>query len=541
MGPKDKMKQINDYERRCGLYVRVSTIGQAEEGESLDEQEQRLKAFCEYKGWKNYNVYREEGRSAKDTNRPALQRLLSDIEKGLINTVIVKKIDRLSRSILDFEQMFKFFEERGVDLISLNENFDTSTAIGRSVIRIILVFAQLEREQTAERTIDIMRYRAKKGLWNGGYPPLGYDVKEGVLVPNTEEAEVVREIFETYINTGSLSETAKILNNKGYRTKKWTTKQGKIMGGNRFNKNNISRILKDPVYIGKIKYEGQIYDGVHPGIIDEEVFYYVQDMFSQNRSSNTGFRRGTEKFLLKGLVYCGHCGCAMAPSFAYSKGKKYYYYRCLVSNDRSRGKCPVGSINAKVLEDLIIKELQFLAESPDFVDEVVEEAIREERKEGERLRKKKQDLVKKLREVESNARKMMNLIEEIDKTDPRFAFILQRLKELGEEREGLQKEIESLEFKINEVENNYLNAESLKANFKYFKDVFEYLTPEEQYDLLHLLIKRIVYYGKEIRDREERAKIKLELWDIGPLASEEGFAERFIWLPGQDSNLQPTG
>lgn len=525
------MKQIKDNERRCGLYVRVSTVGQAEDGESLDEQEQKLKAFCEFKGWKNYKVYREEGRSAKDTNRPALQRLLSDTEKGLINTVIVKKIDRLSRSILDFEQMFKFFEEKGVDLISLNENFDTSTAIGRSVIRIILVFAQLEREQTAERTIDIMKYRAQKGLWNGGYPPLGYDVQDGVLVPNSGEAEVVREIFETYLNTGSLSETAKILNSKGYRTKKWVTRQGKVMGGAKFNKNNLSRLLRDSVYIGKIKYDGKIYEGRHPGIVDEEVFYYVQEMLKQNRASNTGFRAGIEKFLLKGLVYCGHCGCAMAPSFAYSKGRKYYYYRCLVNNDPSKGKCPIGAVNAKALEDLIVKELQFLAESPEFVDEVVEEAIREEREEGERLKKKKQALAKRLQEVEGSARKMMNVLEGLEETDPRFAFILQKLKELGEERDGLKKEIELLEFKINEVENNYLNAESLKANFRYFKEVFEYLTPEEKYDLLHLLIKRVVYYGKEVREGQEATKIKLELWDIGPIPSGESFAERVIWLP----------
>ncbi|MBX6422494.1 zinc ribbon domain-containing protein [Thermosulfurimonas sp. F29] len=264
-------------------------------------------------------------------------------------------------------------------------------------------------------------------------------------------------------------------------------------------------------------------------------------MLDQNRASNTGFRAGTEKFLLKGLVYCGHCGCAMAPSFAYSKGRKYYYYRCLVNNDPSKGKCPIGAVNAKALEDLIVKKLQFLAESPEFVDEVVEEAIREEREEGERLKKKKQALAKRLQEVEGSARKMMNLLEGLEETDPRFAFILQKLKELGEERDGLKKEIELLEFKINEVENNYLNAESLKANFKYFKEVFEHLTPQEKYDLLHLLIKRIVYYGKEVRDGQEATKIKLELWDIGPISSGESFTERIIWLPGQDSNLQPTG
>lgn len=137
------MAEIADKNRRCALYVRVSTSNQAEEGESLDEQVERLKNFCKYKGWKNFIVYREEGFSGKDMKRPEFQRLMVDVHKGKLNTVIVKKIDRLSRSIIDFENIYKTFDEKGVDLISIQENFDTSTAIGRAVIRIVLVFAQM--------------------------------------------------------------------------------------------------------------------------------------------------------------------------------------------------------------------------------------------------------------------------------------------------------------------------------------------------------------------------------------------------------------
>lgn len=191
---REKEDKMNDY-RTCGLYVRVSTDRQAIEGESLEEQEQRLREFCRQRNWNIVKVYCEEGQSPKDTNRPKFKELLKDVESGVINTVIVKKLDRLSRSIIDFESIYHFFESRNVDLVSLHENFDTTTAMGRAVIRIVMVFAQLEREQTSERTLDVLEHRAKEGLWNGGYPPFGYDLNDGHLVVNPKEAEIVRTIF----------------------------------------------------------------------------------------------------------------------------------------------------------------------------------------------------------------------------------------------------------------------------------------------------------------------------------------------------------
>ena len=179
-------------DRKCALYLRVSTDQQALNGESLEEQEERLRAFCKTRNRKVVKVYREDGKSGKDTNRPQFQQMLQDIREGKIDTVVVKKIDRLSRSILDFEKTYNFFLEHNVDLISLQENFDTTSAIGRAVIRIVLVFAQLEREQTSERTIDVLEYRAKQGLWNGGYPPLGYGINEEKgLVVNKKERQLL--------------------------------------------------------------------------------------------------------------------------------------------------------------------------------------------------------------------------------------------------------------------------------------------------------------------------------------------------------------
>ncbi len=256
----------------------ISTERQAVEGESLDEQEERLREFYRGRNWKVVKVYREEGKSAKDTNRPAFKELLRDIENGLIDTVVVKKLDRLSRSIVDFEKIYNFLQNHHVDLVSLHENFDTTTAIGRAVVRIVMVFAQLEREQTAERPLDVMEHRAREGLWNGGYPPLGYDLKDGKLIVNPEEAKVVKLIFEKYLEFASYTKVAKWLNKHGYKTKEFISRRGKKQGGSKFTDTYIARVLKHPVYIGKIKYKGKLYEGQHTPIIDEETFNLVQEI-----------------------------------------------------------------------------------------------------------------------------------------------------------------------------------------------------------------------------------------------------------------------
>ncbi len=543
------MPDIDDKNRKCGLYVRVSTQNQAEEGESLDEQIERLKNFCKYKGWSNVTIYREEGFSGKDTKRPEFQRMMADIHKGKINTVIVKKIDRLSRSIIDFENIYKIFETKEVDLISLQENFDTSTALGRGVIRIVLVFAQLEREQTSERTIDVLAYRAKQGLFNGGYPRLGYDIdyENKCLVPNKSEIPVLREAFKLYVEKGSLSETAKVLNTKGYRMKSWTSRRaGRKRGGYKFNKNSLARILKDPTYIGKTRYKGQTYEGQHPAIIDESLFHTVQSMINANYTTKTGYRQDGHKFLLKGLVKCASCHTAMIPSFSISKGKEYYYYRCKTNEDSSRGICKIGSVNARQLESLVVEELKFLANDPGIVEGVVESATKEQKQKVKEILSKKKVLQDKLIQVDKKARNLLDIIGDKGKGGHNTNYLLKELDGLDEQAKQLKKEIDFIDFEANKYQSKIINAETVRDNFKVFKDVYDHLTTDERFDLMHLLIKGIVYYEDSEPDRtgKKNGKIKMDLWElpsIDPqnLNSANGFAESIAWRGGRGSNPRP--
>jgi DNA invertase Pin-like site-specific DNA recombinase len=209
-----------DNKFKVSQYIRVSTGRQAREGDSLEEQENELKKYCEYKNYLVHKVHIERGRSAKDTNRPEYQKLLQDIKDRKIKAVLVKKLDRLSRSLLDFEEFMKIAQENYVEFISLKENFDTTTAMGKAMLRVALVFAQLEREQTSERVSDIMIYRAEQGLYNGGGIPYGYDVINKELVPHKQEKKALELIFNKFLETKSTSAVTKELNLMGIRKRK---------------------------------------------------------------------------------------------------------------------------------------------------------------------------------------------------------------------------------------------------------------------------------------------------------------------------------
>ena len=539
------MADILDNDRKCALYVRVSTTHQVEEGESLDEQAKTLENFCAYRKWQNIKVYREEGFSGKNLKRPAFQKMLNDINTGKINTVIVKKVDRLSRSIIDFEHLYTKFQEKNVDLISLQENFDTSNAIGRSVIRIVLVFAQLEREQTSERTIDAMAYRAKQGMFNGGYPRLGYDIdaENKGLIPCENEIPVVKELFSTYVRLGSLSATAIEMNSRGFRLKTWTTQKGITRGGEKFQKTNVSRILNDQVYIGKVKYKGTLYDGKHSAIVSEDLFNAVQIILNANNMTKSGYRQADNTFLLKGLVRCGSCKSAMTPSYALTRGRKYFYYRCNVDNDRSKTKCSTGSVHGKKIEDLVVNELKFLAEDPRIIEGVVDNATKDQRIKAKELTSRKKTIQDMLTVVDKKAKNLIEVLSEGGTPSNRSGYLVKQIDDLDIQAKQLREEMESVDFEVNDLENKFLSADLIKENFKVFKDVYDHLSTDEKYDLLHLLIKKVVYYEEPGAGNEgiKQGKIKMDLWELPTIdpsisSSASDFAERSAWLPFADSN-----
>lgn len=276
---------------KCAVYVRKSTEHGLEQAfNSLDNQELSCKAYISsqaFNNWEYTKTYSDGGISGGTMERPGLQEMLSDIAKCIINTVVVYKVDRLSRSILDFHNMMKYFDKYNCNFVSITQAFDTSTSMGKLTLNMLLSFAQFEREVASERVRDKIRASKAKGLWMGGNPPLGYDTKDKKLVVNEAEAQQVKHLFEKYLELQSFVDTATYARRIGITTKHWHTTKNKPMGGRPLKPYNLHLILTNKIYIGLITHKklGTAVRGEHSPIISEELFNQVQEIIKSRKNT----------------------------------------------------------------------------------------------------------------------------------------------------------------------------------------------------------------------------------------------------------------
>ncbi|MEI6396627.1 MAG: recombinase family protein [Candidatus Taylorbacteria bacterium] len=350
--------------KNCAVYTRVSTDMQAEkEFSSCEAQEQKIRSFiASQNNWQVFKIYNDAGFSGATLQRPKIQELLSDLKKEKIDVVLVYKIDRLTRSPKDFYQLIELFEQAKIDFISITERFDTSTPAGRLLRNIMLTFSQFERELTSERTRDKMLERAKKGLCNGGFTPYGYSRENKKIVVNPKEAKEIKSIFETYVETGSLAETYKNLKKQGIKSKY----------GKNFSKTIIAYLLRNPVYIGKVKHNSEIYQGIHEPIISEEIFALAQKIHKEKLKNFRVYKN----FLFGGLIKCESCGSSMSASFSnkHTNGKfnrRYYYYRCTSTTKFDWQTCPVKQVSAERLENFCLENLERILVDKNYIENLV--------------------------------------------------------------------------------------------------------------------------------------------------------------------------
>jgi site-specific DNA recombinase len=337
---------------RCAIYRRVSTEMQREEGYSLEAQKSRLISYAESQGWTVVGDYSDEGVSAKNMERPALQRLLRDMKKGHFDVILTYKLDRLVRSVGDLNELLTMFDKNNVKYKSATEMFDTTSAMGRFFIMIVGAMAQWERENLAERVKLGMTRRHEEGQRNGAKPPYGYNLIDGALVVNEEEAKWVRFIFDSYASKGRRT-IAVDLNNRGLRTKE----------GNTWNDFNIHYIATNPVYYGSLRWnyrklsgaktgEEIIVDGDHEGIITKEKFDEVQSI--RVKRKGTGFRSDTD-YPYTGVLRCARCGGTMYGSRRKRKDGYHRYYKCM--NRFKSGTCNMPILPEEVLDEELVKKL----------------------------------------------------------------------------------------------------------------------------------------------------------------------------------------
>ena len=348
--------------RRCAIYTRKST----EEGldqafNSLDAQREACEAFIvsqRHEGWQLVRkAYDDGGFSGGSMDRPALQSLMKDVSAGLVDVIVVYKIDRLTRSLADFSKMVEIFDAKGVSFVSVTQQFNTTTSMGRLTLNVLLSFAQFEREVTAERIRDKIAASRKKGMWMGGPPPLGYDVKEKKLVVNEAEAQTVRRLFEAYLRLGSTKALAAWARSEGITTKIRKRSDGSIRSGGRsFSRGNLHALLNYRTYIGEVTHKGNIYIGEQLGIVPRELWDAVQAKLNAGKSADRSASASGDSSLLTGLLF-DETGDRLTPSHATKLGRRYRYYvsRRLIeesSDDPTGWRLPALEIERVVISAL---------------------------------------------------------------------------------------------------------------------------------------------------------------------------------------------
>jgi site-specific DNA recombinase len=315
---------------RCAVYTRKSSEEGLEQAfNSLDAQREACEAYItsqKHEGWTALaNLYDDGAYSGGTMDRPALQRLLDDIRTGKIDVVVVYKVDRLTRSLADFAKIIEVFDAQRVSFVSVTQAFNTTSSMGRLTLNVLLSFAQFEREVTGERIRDKIAASKKKGMWMGGQPSLGYDVKERKLVVNEAEAETVRGIFRRYIELGTVRALRDDLAAAGVVSKRRMAADRSAYGGQRFSRGALYLMLKNRIYRGKIVHKGIAFPGEHAAIVDEELWGRVQSHLEVNRIERREGDKALEPSLLAGIVFDASSE-PMTPTHAVKKGTRYRYY-----------------------------------------------------------------------------------------------------------------------------------------------------------------------------------------------------------------------
>lgn len=425
---------------KTALYSRVSTLEQKKEGYSIHAQKGRLEAYAKAKGLSNVQHYSDPAFSGASLDRPEMQRLMKDIDRGKVQTVIVYKLDRLSRSQKDTLTLVQdIFNKNNVNFVSLEENIDTSTPVGITMIGIMAAFAELERSTFAQRTSMGREERAKQGYYHGGgnYDPLGYEYTDGLLHIKEEEVPIVKDAFYWYTNGCSMSETSKRLRKKyPERIKSYTI---------------VKDMIKNPLYVGRVRFNGKEFEGKHNPIIDEETFRKAQKVRkTRSIGSTTSNKR---KGLLLGKIYCAHCGARYYRDVSGTKKYRYTKYKCR-SKDYRRA-------NISMVKDRNCKNKNW---DEDKLDQVVIDQL-------QRFEFDEEYESDKTEQIKQKERKIDKLYKQIERTKELFVMGIIEAEEVKEKTANLKTQISDLKLDIKELEETEREEKiNLLRNFDWKKE-----------------------------------------------------------------------
>jgi len=363
--------------KRCAVYTRVSTDERLDQSfNSLDAQREAGQAYIvsqRAEGWSPVmDAYDDGGYSGGNTERPALKRLMADIEAGKIDIVVVYKIDRLTRSLADFAKMVDVFDRHGVSFSAVTQQINSATSMGRLMLNVLLSFAQFEREVTGERIRDKISASKKKGMWMGGYPAAGYVVRERKLVIDEDAASIIRRIFQRFFELRSITDLCRELYLDGLTTKPQKTRNGIIRHGTPMDKKYIGKTLRNPVYVGEIRHKGAVYAGQHEPIISRKLWDEVQAILDEEASARAGWTQTKHKTdaLLRGLLF-GANDEKYYPTYHRNRtGKAYQYYILKSDNQYGHGTSATGLIPAGEIDAVVVNMVIQALQAPESVQGV---------------------------------------------------------------------------------------------------------------------------------------------------------------------------
>lgn len=470
---------------------------------SIDNQKTCCRGYIAIqreKGWREYpEAFDDPAESGKSFKRPAVQRLLKCIEAGKIQGVIVYKLDRMTRNSRDFHMLLELFEKHNVAFISATESIDTKSPQGRLMTAIMVQFAQYDREMDVERSKDFHLARARKGLWCAGLPPLGYDIKDKLLVLNEDEASLVRRIFTLYLERQSALTVAQEMDRLGFRRKAYKTLEGKVFGGKSFDPDSVVRILQRKLYIGIITNErtGKEFPGQHTPIVPPAVFEKAQALLKSHirRQGHVSESANKYGFRLKGLTRCGECKNAVIPYIRPKVKKVYLYYKCLAKMNGLPVRCSVTSIGAQKLEEYVIEKLAAVGWDRPFLERVVEKVNALAKKQVGPMEEERKELTGRLSIV---CREIGNIVG-MAKAQGASQELTQEMGKLEDTRKTLEARLHELAGQISFRKRAVYDVDAIQGALQHFARFIYKLPVEQQIRTIRALVDRVVLFKDRVR------------------------------------------
>ena len=494
MSKRPEPKPTTPTRVRCAIYTRKSTQdGLEQEFNSLDAQRESGEAYIasmKHEGWVCLpDRYDDGGFTGGNMDRPAVARMMADIEAGKVDCVVVYKVDRLSRSLIGFAQLMELFERKKISFVSVTQQFNTTQSMGRLTLNILLSFAQFEREIISERTRDKIAAARRKGKWSGGRSVLGYDVDPVTkkLVVNSAEAERVREIFKMYLERRSLLDVGRELNRRGLRTKAVQTKKGAAYGGREWDKPAVLKILANVLYRGKVRYKADTFPGEHAAIVNEDIWTQTHELLRSNGRAGGMLVRNKYGALLKGLIHCGPCGLTMGHTTA-NKGESrvYRYYVCYKAQKQGWDACPCRSLPAEQIEGFVVEQIKRIGKDPAMLSLTLSKC-------RQQMTQRRGDAERELVVVERDLARLHADLRRTAVDAATDGHAAARLADLHQKVQVADDRDVALRRQIEDADAGQITKAEVDAALGDFDGVWSRLSPKEQAKLMQMLVQRVDY------------------------------------------------